>query len=127
MFKKTLSWHKMDKNTIPLTILIEEYITTCRLEGKAPKTIRGYREKLLRFTRAVGGTLANFNPPTVRAYIGSLQKARKFEGHPWHLVKDEFVSTMTVRNYVRALPAWMLGAARDARLRGGLTIRPKGS
>jgi len=76
MFKKIPSWHEMDKTTISLTTLIGEYITTCRLEGKYPKTIRGYREKLLRFGRAVGGTLADLNLHTVRGYIGAVQKAR---------------------------------------------------
>jgi len=106
MFKKTLSWDEMDKSTISLITLIEEYITTCRLEGKSPKTIRGYREKLLRFVREVGGTLANFSLPMVRAYIGSLQEARRFEGHTWHLVTNERLSAMTVRNHARVLTAF---------------------
>ena len=113
MFKKTLCWDEMDKTTISLITLIEEYITTCRLEGKSPKTIRGYREKLLRFARAADGTLADFNLPTVRSYIGSLQKARKFEGHPWHLVKNEPVSVMTVRNHVRVLTAFASWLERE--------------
>ena len=38
MFKKTPSSHEMDKTTLSPTTLIEEHITTCRLEGKSPKT-----------------------------------------------------------------------------------------
>ena len=113
MFKKTLSWDEMDKTTISLKTLIDEYITTCRLEGKSPKTIRGYREKLLRFARAIGGTLADFNLPTVRDYIASVQKARKYEGHPYQLVSDEPVSMMTVRNHVRILTAFAAWLERE--------------
>jgi hypothetical protein len=32
MFKKVPSWHEMDKTTVSLETLIQEYITTCRLE-----------------------------------------------------------------------------------------------
>jgi len=38
MFKRTPSSHEMDKTTISPTTLIEEHTTTCRLEGKSPKT-----------------------------------------------------------------------------------------
>jgi integrase/recombinase XerC/integrase/recombinase XerD len=113
MFKKIPSWHEMDKSTVSLTTLIEEYLTTCRLEGKSPKTIRGYREKLLRFARAMDGTLADFSLPNVRSYIALVQSARKFEGHPGKLVKDEPVSPMTVRNHVRILTAFAAWLERE--------------
>ena len=60
MFTKIPNWHEMDKSTVSLTTLVEEYISTCRLEGKSPKTIRGYHEKLMRFVRSINGTLADF-------------------------------------------------------------------
>jgi hypothetical protein len=31
--------------------LVEEYLLVCRTEGKSPKTLRGYRQKLERFCR----------------------------------------------------------------------------
>ena len=77
MFIESLSWQDMDKTTVSLKTLIEEYITTCRLEGKSPKTIRGYREKLFRFVRTVNGTLADFNLSTVRSYTATLQNTKK--------------------------------------------------
>jgi len=123
MFKKTLSWDEMDKTTLSLTTLIDEYITTCRLEGKSPKTIRGYREKLLRFARAVGGTLADFSLPRVRDYIASVQKARKYEGHPYQLVGDEPVSMMTVRNHVRILTAFAAWLEREEYTKSNLLAR----
>lgn len=129
MFKKIPNWHEMDKTTISLLTLIDEYITTCRLEWKPPKTIPGYREKLLRFVHTVGGTLADFNLPTVRAYIASLQKARKYEGHPCQPSKDEAVSTMTVRNHVRVLTAFASWLEREEYTSGNLLAKlraPKG-
>lgn len=123
MFKKTPDWHEMDKSTISLPTLIEEYITTCRLEGKSPKTIRGYREKLSRFARAVGGILADFNLSTVRAYIASIQNARKYEGHPYQPVRDECVSMMTVRNHVRILTAFASWLEREDYTRGNMLAK----
>ncbi len=101
----------------------EEYITICRLEGKSLKTIWGYHEKLLRFARAVGGTLANFNLPTVRNYIASVQKARKYEGHPYQLVSDEPVSMMTVRNHVRILTAFAAWLEREEYTRSNVLAK----
>ena len=39
-------WEKMEKKNIPLSSLVDQYILTCRTEGKTPKTLRGYGEKL---------------------------------------------------------------------------------
>lgn len=78
MFKKTLSLQEMDKTDVSLATLVEEYLFTCRLEGKIPKTVRGYREKLNRYVNTVGGVLADFNLHTAGAYKDSLQKAKKF-------------------------------------------------
>lgn len=34
----------MDKSELPLVKLVEQYLITCRTEGKTPLTQRGYRE-----------------------------------------------------------------------------------
>ena len=39
-------WGKMEKSHIPTSSLVDQYILTCRTEGKTFSTIRGYREKL---------------------------------------------------------------------------------
>lgn len=113
MYKKTLSWQEMDKTDISLATLVEEYLITCRLEGKTPKTIRGYREKLSRYVNTVGGTLADFSLSTARAYVASLQSANKFESHPFRLLIKEPLSVMTVRNHIRALTAFSSWLERE--------------
>ena len=47
-------WEKMEKKNIPLSSLVDQYIVTCRTEGKTPKTLRGYGEKLGRFLKWCG-------------------------------------------------------------------------
>ena len=74
---KALVWNQVDKTQIRLERLVEEYLLVCRSEGKSPKTLRGYREKLGRFCKWLNGTLADFTLQAVRIYIGELQKARK--------------------------------------------------
>jgi len=49
MRTKALVWNQVDKSKIKLENLVEEYLLVCRTEGKSPKTLRGYREKLKRF------------------------------------------------------------------------------
>jgi integrase/recombinase XerC/integrase/recombinase XerD len=123
MFKKVPNWHEMDKSTISLTTLVEEYISTCRLEGKSPKTIRGYREKLLRFVRSIDGTLNDFNLPTIRNYIATVQATNKYKGHPYKRVYDEPVSMMTVRNHVRILTAFAAWLEREEYTEGNVLAK----
>ena len=73
MKTKALVWDQVDKAQIPLDRLVEEYLLVCRTEGKNPKTIRGYREKLGRFCRWLNGSLGDFTLQAVRTYIGELQ------------------------------------------------------
>jgi len=53
-------WESVDKTSIPIAILVDRYLSTCRSSGMSPKTIRGYSEKLKRYVRMVGGTLDDF-------------------------------------------------------------------
>jgi integrase/recombinase XerC/integrase/recombinase XerD len=115
----------MDKTEISLATLVEEYLVTCRLEGKTPKTIRGYREKLTRFVNTVGGTLADFNLHTARAYVASLQQANKFEGHPSKAPIDERLSVMTVRNHVRTLTAFSTWLEREEYTKSNILAKLK--
>lgn len=91
--------------------------------ARSLKTIRGDREKLFRFVRTNGGTLADFNLPTVRAYIGSLQEARKYDGRPCQPVGDEPVSIMTVRNHVRVLTAFASWLEREEYTMGNVLAK----
>jgi len=49
MKTKRLVWNQVDKSKIRLDRLAEEYLLVYRTEGKSPKTLRGYQEKLGRF------------------------------------------------------------------------------
>jgi hypothetical protein len=39
----------MDKSQLPLRTAVEHYLTACHTEGKTPKTLFDYREKLRPF------------------------------------------------------------------------------
>jgi site-specific recombinase XerD len=76
MDTKRLRWNTMDKNEIPLARLTEQYLTTCRTEGKTASTLRGYTEKLGRFIRWwEDARLADFSVELAREYIAYLQVA----------------------------------------------------
>ncbi len=103
MKTKALVWDQVDKAQIPLGRLIEEYLLVCRTEGKTPKTLRGYREKLRRFCRWLNGNLGDFTLQAVRAYVGELQRARKYEGHPYSPVQDTGLSSLTIKGHAVVL------------------------
>lgn len=103
MKTKALVWDQVDKAQIPLDRLVEEYLLVCRTEGKSPKTLRGYREKLGRFCRWLNGNLGDFTLQAVRTYIGELQGARKYEGHPYSPVQDAGLSSVTIKGHVVVL------------------------
>lgn len=103
MRPKLPRWDRMDKKQIPLKALAEEYLAVCRTEGKSPKTLRGYKEKLSRFCRWLEGTLGDFNLQAVRAYIAELQGARKFQGHPYTPAQDQPLSGTTLKGHAVVL------------------------
>jgi len=105
MKTKALVWDQVDKAQIPLDRLVEEYLLVCRTEGKSPKTIRGYREKLGRFCRWLNGSLGDFTLQAVRTHIGELQGVRKYEGHPYSPVQDTGLSSLTIKGHVVVLTA----------------------
>lgn len=102
--KNRTRWERMDKNHIPIPSLVEQYLITCRTEGKTPATLRGYQEKLRRFLKwCEDATLADFSVEMVREYISYLQSARKYEGHPFNPVQQTPMSAANIRNHVRVL------------------------
>ena len=100
MKTKRLVWNQVDKSKIRLDSLVEEYLLVCRTEGKSPKTLRGYREKLGRYCRWLDGNLSDFTLQAVRAYVSELQRAMKFEGHPYNPVQDKGLSSVTIKGHV---------------------------
>ena len=110
MSVKQKRWQTVEKASIPIATLVDRYLSCCQSAGMSPKTIRGYNEKLQRYVRMVGGTLGGFTLETVRQQLGNLQKAKKWEGHPWIFLKEDTVSPTTVRNHGRVLTsfsAWL--------------------
>ncbi len=94
----------MDKKRIPLSKLVEHYLTTCRTEGKTPSTLRGYKEKLGRFVRwCEDARLQEFSVELIREYILYLQTVPMYEGHPYHPCNGQPMSQSNVRNHVRVL------------------------
>ena len=94
----------MDKSEIPLVRLAEQYLITCRTEEKTPSTLRGYSEKLGRFTRWCDeACLADFSVELAREYIVHLQAAPKYENHPFHQSEGAHMSGANVRSRVRVL------------------------
>ena len=49
-------WEGMDKNDIPISSLVDQYLITCRTEGKTLATRRGYHEKLRRLKSSPGSS-----------------------------------------------------------------------
>jgi site-specific recombinase XerD len=97
-------WGKMGKSHIPTSSLVDQYILTCRTEGKTFSTIRGYREKLRRFLGwGEAAKLGDFTVEMVRDYISHLQSAHKFEGHPFNPTQAKLLSQAAVRNLVIVL------------------------
>ena len=112
--KKRISWKKMDKKNIPLSSLVDQYILTCRTEGKTPKTLRGYQEKLQRFLRWCGdSTMDSFSVEMVREYISYLQTVNRYEGHPFKPHDETQMSSANVRNHVRVLRSFSSWLERE--------------
>ena len=100
---KRLVWNQVDKTQIRLDRLVEEYLLVCRTENKSPKTLRGYQEKLGRFCRWLNGNLGDFTLQSVRTYIGELQRAKKYEQHPYSPMQNTGLSSVTIKGHVVVL------------------------
>jgi site-specific recombinase XerD len=103
MSSRQKRWESVDKASTPIATLVDRYLSACHSAGMSPKTIRGYAEKLRRYVRIVGGPLGDFTLEAVRQHLASLQKAKKWEGHPYTPSTQETLSTTTIRNHGRVL------------------------
>ena len=88
----------MEKAFIPVETLVDGYLSACRSAGMSPRTIRGHGEKLRRYVRVTRGTLGDFTLAAVREHLLALQKATKWDGHPYIPPTKETPSTTTIRN-----------------------------
>jgi len=106
MSSRQKRWESVDRASIPISTLVERYLSACRSAGMSRKTIRGYDEKLRRYVRLVGGSLGDFSLQSVRQHLTDLQGARKWEGHPFMPPTEETLSSTTVRNHGRVLSSF---------------------
>ena len=103
---KQKRWNSVEKSSIPIATMVDRYLSACRSSGMSPKTIRGYNEKLNRYVRMSGGTLGNFTLEIVRRHLTLLQKAKKWDGHPYMPSTQETLSTTSIRNHGRVLSSF---------------------
>ena len=106
MSSRQKRWESVDKASISIATLVERYLSACHSAAMSPKTIRGYNEKLTRYVRMVGGTLGDFTLEAVRQHLASLQKAQKWDGHPFIPPHREALSTTTIRNHGQVLTSF---------------------
>jgi integrase/recombinase XerC/integrase/recombinase XerD len=96
----------LNYHEIKLATLAENYLTTCQTEGKTPKTLRGYREKLFRFIRWFDGQLSDFSLQRAREFVAHLQRTEKWVESPARHRAGEMLSPQSVANHVRVLKAF---------------------
>ena len=124
--RRQLNWNTMDKYEIPLVRLAEQYLITCRTEGKTPSTLRCYQEKMGRLVHwSDGACLADFSVELVREYIAYLQAAPKYENHPFHQSQGAHMSAANVRNHVRVLRAFSSWLYRESFTQDNILSRLK--
>jgi hypothetical protein len=75
--RKDRRWQELTKDSFELLELARHFELYNRTEGKSPRAIRGYREKLGRFCLRLNESLGDFTLQAVRTYIGELQAASK--------------------------------------------------
>lgn len=90
---------------IRLSILLQQFIATKKVEGCSPKTVSWYRNMLGRFLRFAGDvTIAEFGLDPARQFVASLQsQEQRYEQHPFSNPKDGGLSPRTISCYVRSL------------------------
>lgn len=104
---------------ISLCEAIAEYILCCRIEGKSPKTIGWYRQKLEYldgFLRQGGhsGLIREIRTADVRSFIHHLQSEVKADAnHPSKPERNERLSPHTLLGYFRTLKAFFSWTIRE--------------
>jgi site-specific recombinase XerD len=106
-------FQEMDRGTLPIDQVAKYYITACRTEGKTAKTIHGYEEKLGRFLRWSGGTLAEFTLERAREFVAELQATEKWASDPRMPRTGATLSPQTVGNHVRVMKAFASWLCRE--------------
>lgn len=96
-----------------LPVLLELFAATKKVEGKSPKTISWYINRMQHFIAFLGEKIhiADLTLNNARAFIASLQeRTQRYVDHPISPVQDGGLSPYTIHGYVRTLKAfgaWM--------------------
>lgn len=99
---------------ITAPVLLEQFVATKKVEGKSPKTVNWYTNRMKHFIDYLGerNHLADFNLLNARAFIASLQeRTQRYLNHPISHVQEGGLSTHTIHGYVRTIKAfgtWMV-------------------
>ena len=102
-----------------LHVLIPEYVLTCRVEGKSPKTIAWYEQKLVYLRhflqeRGFPTDLHLIQTQHLRAFLHHLQTDVKADANnPYKPTRDEPLSAHTVHGYARTLKAFFSWAMQE--------------
>ncbi len=98
---------------------IAHYLLFCQTEGKSPRTIRWYQQKLGYFTtflrdRQLPTQVGDISPQEIRRFIHHLQtEVKAGENNPHRPTEDQGLSPPTVAGYVRTLRAFFSWAVKE--------------
>ncbi len=106
----------------PLQTMLGEYLLFCQVEGKSPRTIRWYRQKLdylLAFLTKHGlpTHVERITQNEIRRFVHHLQtEVQAGENNPRRRTQDKGLSAHTIAGYVRTLRAFFSWAVREGRV-----------
>ena len=113
---------------ITLSILIEQFVATKRIEGRTEKTVKWYKEMLSRFARFIGEEtpLGQISIEDARSFVASLQaKDTRYQDHPLSPEKKGGLSPHTIACYVRALKAFSSWLTEEGYTKANIFARLK--
>lgn len=96
-----------------IQLFIDDFITTKKIEGRAPTTVVWYTHMLKRFAiwMGVDATLKDLTVDRARDYVAELQaRTTRYDDHPHHGQKRGGLSATSIHGYVRSLKVfsrWM--------------------
>jgi len=102
-----------------LETLIRHYLLLCQTEGKSPRTIRWYQQKLEYFVsflkeHQLPTQIDAITPQELRRFIHHLQTEVKVgENNPHRPTEEQGLSPQTVAGYVRTLRAFFSWAVKE--------------
>jgi len=106
MSRRTLEILRRERMEMPVSTLIDLFVSTKRMEGKAPKTLTWYHGMLSKYAQHLGPDpkLPDISLDSARGFITGLQnRTTRFTDHPNRPDEEGGLSAQTVHGYVRAL------------------------